>query len=517
MVAAAASIALLAGCGGGSSVPLDDSSGGGSSSGGSEGGIAVVSLSSDPGSLDPTIANTFPARVVFTSFCEKLYDADENLELVPQLAAELPKVSDDGLTVDIALREGVEFNDGTPFDADAVKISLDRHRELPTSARASELSAVDEVKVVDDTHVELTLSKPFAPLGAQLADRAGMIMSPAQLEEKGDDFGTDPVCAGPFAFDGQTAGSEVRFVKSDYYYDKDLVKLDGVTYEFVTDPTVRAANLQAGDVQVAERVNASDAERLANEDGIEVLDAATIAYQAMSFNVDPEKSDSPLATNPDLRKAFELSVDREALNSVVFQDANVVDCIGMPMQSSYRPDDVECTPFDPDQAKQILEESGESLPISVELMYPSTPAAQKTVEVIMQMADEVGFDVQAEPLEFLSALDRGRAGDFEAFLIGWSGRIDPDGNYNDIVTSGGSNNFSQLSDPDVDALVSDAAAAQDPADRKALYDELISTLADTRQSIYLYHDTWYLGLSGIEGVEYSSDAIPRLKTASLTE
>jgi peptide/nickel transport system substrate-binding protein len=488
-----------------------------SSSEGVDGGIAVVSIAADPGTLDPTIANTFSARIIFTAMCEKLYDADENLNLVPQLAAELPVVSEDGLTVDIALREGILFNDGTPFNADAVKISLDRHRTLDTSARKLELAAISDVAVVDDTHVQLTLSKPFSPLGAQLADRAGTIMSPTALEELGAAFGTDPICVGPFTYEDQVSGAEMSFVKSEHYYDKDQVKLDGVTYQFVPDANIRVANLRSGDVNVAERVNASDVPQLKNEAPLEVLEAATIAYQGLSIGLDPAKSSSPLATSPELRRAFEMAIDRNAINDVVYGGTNVVDCLPLPTQSTFRPDNVECSTYDPEGAREIIEKSGEAMPVPIEIMYPSRPDAQKTVEVIQQMANEAGFAVTLKPLEFLSALEAGRAGDFEAFLIGWSGRIDPDGNFNDLLTTGGGNNFSQLSDPKLDALISDAAAAIDQGDRKELYGEAIDLLDEIKPVIYLYHDTWFLGLNGIAGVEYSSDAIPRFKTAYLTE
>lgn len=482
-----------------------------------DGGVAVVSLAGEPGTLDPTTANTFTARVIFTSVCEKLYDADDNLNLVPQLAAELPQVSEDGLSVDITLRDGITFNDGTPFDADAVKVSLDRHRTLATSARKLELAAISDVAVVDDSTVRLTLSHPFSPLGAQLADRAGVIMSPTALEEFGDDFGSSPVCVGPFAFEDQVPGSEMNFVKSDDYYDKDKVKLDGVSYQFVTDANIRVANLRSGDINVAERVNASDLAQLKTESDIEILEAATIAYQSVSINVDPSTSSSPFATSVDLRRAFELSLNREALNDVVFDGSNVVDCIPLPGQSPFRPDDVDCSEFDPDEAQKILEESGETLPLSVELMYPTSPSAQKTVEVIQQMANDVGFDVTLKPVEFISALEAGRAGAFEMFLIGWSGRIDPDGDVNDLVTTGGSNNFSRVSDPELDSLVSEAASVTDEDARKDLYDQVLTRIDEIKPNVYLYHDTWFLGLSGITGVEYSSDAIPRFKTASLTE
>lgn len=505
-----AAVLLLASC----STPSSTSP---SAAEGSDGGVAIVALSDEPDTLDPTIANTFVARVVFTSMCEKLYDANENLELVPQLAADLPITSEDGLTVDIPLREGIVFNDGTPFNAEAVKTTLDRNITLETSSRKSELAALESIAVVDENTVRLTLSRPFSPLGAQLADRAGAIMSPTALEELGEDFGTDPVCVGPFDFTDRVAGSEINLTKSDYYYDKDKVKLDGVTYTFITDANVRSANLRSGEVNAAERLNASDVDALEADPKVEVKKANTIAYQSLSINVDPALSTSPLASNPDLRRALELSINRDALNDVVFNGQVTPDCSPLPTQMAFRPDDVTCSKFEPDEAKKILEESGETLPVPVELLIPARPTDQKSAEVIQQMANDVGFDVTIKPVEFVSALDAARAGQFQMFLIGWSGRIDPDGDLNDLVTTGGSNNFNQLADAELDTLVAKAATVTDTDERQKLYAEALDRLDELKANIYLYHDSWFLGLSGITGVEYSSDAIARFKTASLTD
>lgn len=511
IIGVAAAALLLASC----STPPSSSSP--SAAEGTDGGVAVVALSDEPDTLDPTIANTFVARVVFTSMCEKLYDANENLEIIPQLAAELPITSADGLSVDIPLREGILFNDGTPFNAEAVKTTLDRNITLETSSRKKELAAVESIAVVDENTVRLTLSQPFSPLGAQLADRAGAIMSPTALAALGDDFGTDPVCVGPFDFTDRVAGSEINLAKSDYYYDKDKVKLDGVTYTFITDPNVRSANLRSGEINAAERLNASDVDTLEADPKVEVLKANTIAYQALSINVDPALSASPLASNPDLRRALELSINRDALNDVVFNGQVTPDCAPLPLQMAYRPEDITCSKFDPDEAKKILEESGETLPVPVELLIPARPTDQKSAEVIQQMANDVGFDVTIKPVEFVSALDAARAGQFEMFLIGWSGRIDPDGDLNDLVTTGGANNFNQLADPELDGMIAAAAAVTDTDERQKLYGEALDKLDELKANIYLYHDSWFLGLSGVTGVEYSSDAIPRFKTASLTE
>jgi peptide/nickel transport system substrate-binding protein len=126
----------------------------------------VVALNQDPDLLDPTLARTYVGRIVFQHICEKLYDIDENLTIHPQLAAAMPAVSDGGKTVTIKLRGGVKFNDGTPMTAEAVKFSLDRHRELKGSNRRSELDHVTAVEVADPQTIRLHLKSPLSPLVA---------------------------------------------------------------------------------------------------------------------------------------------------------------------------------------------------------------------------------------------------------------------------------------------------------------------------------------------------------------
>src|SRR5438876_3422413 len=151
------------------------------------GGTLVVGLTAgEPDVLDPTLARTFSGREVFTTFCEKLYDLNAKAQIVPELAAALPAISKDKQTVTIRLRKGIKFNDGTAFNADAVVTSLQRDQTLKGSARASEISPVDSISAAGASKVVIHLKTPYSPLTAQLADRAGMIMSPAQLQKLGD-------------------------------------------------------------------------------------------------------------------------------------------------------------------------------------------------------------------------------------------------------------------------------------------------------------------------------------------
>src|SRR5436309_4184970 len=151
-----------------------------------------IGLAEDPDILDPTLARTYVGRIVFASLCDKLFDIDEKLNIVPQLAL-THEISEDGKTVTIALRPGVKFHDGEAFDAAAAKFSLDRHLTLTGSFRKPELAAVDHVDVVDPLAIRLVLKTPFSPLLAQLTDRAGMMVSPKAAREAGDKFGLKPV------------------------------------------------------------------------------------------------------------------------------------------------------------------------------------------------------------------------------------------------------------------------------------------------------------------------------------
>ncbi|MDR7454413.1 MAG: ABC transporter substrate-binding protein, partial [Armatimonadota bacterium] len=222
------------------------------------GGELVISMFEDADRLDPTFGGTAGGRQIFFNMCESLYDLSADGTIVPRLAAEMPRFSADGLQATIRLRRGVRFNDGTPFDAQAVKISLDRHRTLPGSRRAGELSAVTEVTVVDPLAVRLTLSRPLAPLVATLSDRAGMIMSPTQLERLGENFATNPVCVGPFSFVERVIGDRIVLERSRHYYDARTVYLDRVVFRPIPDENVRTLNLRSGDLHVVDRLAASD-------------------------------------------------------------------------------------------------------------------------------------------------------------------------------------------------------------------------------------------------------------------
>jgi peptide/nickel transport system substrate-binding protein len=489
------------------------------------GGTLTVALNADPDALDPSAGTTLVGREVFANMCEKLYDIDANATLVPQLAAALPQVSADGKELTIKLRSGVKFNDGTPLDAAAVKKSLDRHRTWEKSARQADLAAVTDVTVVDPETVRLTVSQPYTPLTAQLADRAGMIMSPKALDSGGDDFGANPVCVGPFKFASRTSGSEIVLERAPDYYDAAKVKLDKLIYKIIVDPNVRAANLRSGDVQVGDQLATTTVAGVQADPNLKVVSGGGLGYYSININIGnangstekPGEVDSPLAKSPQLREAFELALDRDAINKVVYNGLYEPDCFPIPLNSPYRSAGLQCTPHDVAKAKQLVQASGVPTPISVTLTAPNDATNQRLAQVIQQMTKEVGFDVKVQTAEFVTTLDQGKTGKFDMLLTGWSGRIDPDGNLTNIVTSRGSNNYPGMSDPGIDDPIKQAAAATDTAERAALYGKAVQRAAELRGIIYLYHNKYYLGMAkNVAGVQYFEDGLPRFTTAGFT-
>ncbi len=162
-------------------------------------GTLRIGMQDDPDALDPAQGGTFAGRIVFASLCDKLIDLDGKLDFVPQLATGW-SWSPDSRALTLTLRQGVQFQDGTPFDAEAVKANLERYRSAPYSLRKSELKPVTAIEVVDPHTIRLLLSQPYAPLIAVLSDRAGMMGAPKAIEQLGKNFFTHPVCAGPFSF-----------------------------------------------------------------------------------------------------------------------------------------------------------------------------------------------------------------------------------------------------------------------------------------------------------------------------
>src|SRR6202166_17366 len=382
-----------------------------------------IGLAEDPDMLDPSLGRTYVGRIVFAAFCDKLFDIDEKLNIVPQLALS-HETSADGKEVTIKLRPGVKFQDGESFDAEAAKFSLERHLTMQGSFRKPELAALDHVDVVDPLTVKLVLKTPYSPLIAQLTDRAGMMVSPKAAKEAGDKFGQHPVCAGPYKFVERVQQDRMVFEKFADYWNKDNIFIDRVVFLPIVDATVRLANLKSGGLDLIERMLATDIKDVRADSRLKLATALELGYMSLIVNTGNDKNKGPLSQSEKVRQALDLSIDREALNQVVFNGEFTPGNQWISPQHPYYQKAFPVRPRDVEKAKALLKEAGVAPPVTVDMMVSKGSENEAVAQVIQSMAAEAGFDLKIRVIEFATSLKEAQAGEFQVFQINWSGRID---------------------------------------------------------------------------------------------
>jgi peptide/nickel transport system substrate-binding protein len=469
-----------------------------------------IGIAEDPDILDPSLGRTYVGRIVFSAVCDKLFDIDEKLNIVPQLALS-QETSADGKEMTIKLRPGVKFHDGEPLDAEAAKFSIERHMTFPGSFRKSELASVDHVEVVDPLTIKLVLKTPFAPLLSQLTDRSGMMMSPKAAKEAGDKFGLHPVCAGPYKFVERVQQDRMVFEKFADYWNKDNVFIDRVVFLPIVDPTVRLANLKSGGLDLIERVLATDIKDVRSDKRLVLSTAPELGYLGLTINVANDKTKGALSQSEKVRQALDLSIDREALNQVVFNGEFTAGNQWIPPEHPYYQKAFPVRPRDIERAKALLKQSGVALPVTIDYMIPKGAEYEAVAQVVQSMAAEAGFDIKIRVVEFATTFKQAQAGEFQVFQINWSGRIDPDGNSYVFLHTKAPQNDGGYSSPEADKLMEEGRLAADPAQRKAIYEKMTKVVLDDEPIIYLFHRKLLIAhTTKVEGYKQMPDGLVRV-------
>ncbi len=471
-----------------------------------------IGLAEDPDVLDPSLARTYVGRIVFASLCDKLFDIDDKANIVPQLALS-HETAADGKTVTIKLRPGVKFHDGEAMDAEAVKFSLERHLNMTGSFRKSEIGAIDKVEVVDPTTVKLSLKAPFAPLIAQLSDRAGMIVSPKVATAAGDKFGLKPVCAGPYKFVERVQQDRIVVEKFADYWNAANVHIDRIIYRPVTESTVRLANLKSGDLDLIERSLATDLKEIKANPKLKLATVPELGYQGLTLNVGKgDAAKTAFGIDPRVGQAFEAALDRKAITEVVFNGEFVPGNQWVGPTSAYFQEKFPVPGRDVAKAKKLLADAGVKTPLAIDLMVPNNPETRQVAEVIQAMAGEAGFDVKIRVTEFATSLKEAEEGRYQAYMLAWSGRVDPDGNSYQFFKTKAPQNYAGYSNADVDAALDDARTKGTLADRKAAYSKVAEkVLGGAGGTLYLYHRLMIIAHTvKLEGYKQLPDGLVRV-------
>ncbi len=474
-----------------------------------------IGLREDPDLLDPTLGSSYVGRVVYAAMCDKLFDIDDHLNIVPQLATGYEWT--DSIHLVIHLRPGVTFQNGERFDAEAVRYKLNRDLTLKGSMRAGEIGAIKTITVRDPLTVVLELNAPSVALLAQLTDRAGIMIAPKAAEAAGADFGLHPVCAGPFAFDSRVAQDRIVLKRFPGYWNAGAIHFDEVDYLPQPNSSVRLANLQAGAVDLVEQIVPTDAPAVQRDPRLVLLTGDSLMYQGITINTgNGPAAATPLGKQALIRHAFELSIDRAALIQVVYDGLYTPTVQANPPSSPYYIAGVQPPARDVAKAHALLVQSGATLPVHVTLVAPNNPDLQQVDEVIQSMASEAGFDVTLQSMEFASSLQAGYSGNFQAYNIAWSGRIDPDGNLWPFLHTGGTFNYGHYDSPAMDDLLDRARLATDKAEREDLYRQVVELERRDLPLIYLWTPKNLVGMrKQLTGFVQVPDGLIRLTGVSL--
>ena len=477
--------------------------------------ILHVGLREDPDLLDPTLGSSYVGRIVFSGLCDKLFDIDTKLNIVPVLATGYEWKDPTHLVIHI--RDAVQFQDGEKLNADAVKYKLIRDLTAKGSMRRGEISSIDSIDVIDPLTVQLNLKAPSAPLLAQLTDRAGIMISPKATEAAGDKFGLHPVCAGPFSFDSRVAQDRIVLKRFPGYWDAKSIHFDEVVYLPNPNSSVRLANLQAGALDIVEYILPTDVPAVQKDPKLKTAIDDSLAYTGITVNTNNGSAqETTLGKNALVREAFELALDRTALIQVVYAGMYTPTVEANPPSSPFFFKDLKIPARDVAKAKALLRQAGVPMPVPVTLTITNGSDIQQAGEVIQSMASEAGFDVKIKAMEFASSLQAAYAGDFQAYLIGWSGRSDPDGNMWQMLHTGGTFNYGHYSNADVDKALDDARTVAGVNQRRAFYAKVWEQERKDLPLTYLWTGKNIVGMKkALAGFQQVPDGLIRLQGVTM--
>ncbi len=539
---------LLAACGGDDDDSSDADSGG-SGSGGeatsgtgtgdatadtgggapTAGGELIVGLDSEPPTLDP---HTSPSAVSFMITCsvaETLTYLTADRELKPWLA-ESWEASADGTSYTFKLREDVTFQDGSPFNAESIKGNFDRiiDPNFQAGSALASLAGYTGTDTPDEFTAVVNFETSYAPFLTYTAGGPLGIVSMKAVEELGDDFATKIVTTGQFKVESYTAKDNVSLVRWEDYNrqapwaeSEGPALLDRIVFKFIPESSTRVTTVETGETQLITGVPAQDLARLEDNDDLSVEKKLWSGIpRILILNTSMEPTD-----DVNVRKAVSLAIDRQALVDTVFAGIGEVSS-GM-LTRAMMDDESLSQPYDPEQAKQLLEEAGwtgdgtrekdgKKLSFVLNVVDPGSgppPEAQ----LIQANLNDVGFDCQIKaqarapwyednynlatngPLMFL------RSGDYDGLYAMFHSSL-----------IGKNFNFAGLADPEIDAMLEQGRTETDQAARRALYLEICQKLADMAIAAPLVDEyAVWAGKKEVQGLMFNGYTYPQFGMVSV--
>lgn len=466
------------------------------SSGGapSGGGESVLRYAHDASvtQLDPDLASGASSNAALFLTFDRLIDidADSQGELKPGLATEWT-FADDGLSLELKLREDVTFHDGTPFDAEVVKANIERSQTVEGSNTAGDLESIESVEVVDSSTVVLRLSQPDTLLPARLALKAGLMINPSAFDDP--DLGLKGIGGtGPYEVESFEPGDQIVFTQYEDYWDEEAGDFEKVEFLFMPDEQARLAALRSGQADLA-ALEQSQVDTLESSD-TDYLSGTTFSFRFIHLN----RSD-PALEDVRVRQAINYAIDRETLMSTIYgEDSKASDSI-MPAgdwaYGDYSPEVLY--EYDPEKARELLAEAGYEDGLSIEMLVFTTPDFQRLAEGIQAQLSEVGVNLelaQTTPDQFgeMFFVQQSAPANLNYYQPGPSPLITLNQLFHpDAFTNPGGN-----TSPDVADAIEHANTAMDESEAEAATSEAIEAVREDAETVVIGYPTSVIGYDG---------------------
>jgi ABC-type transport system substrate-binding protein len=395
---------------------------------------------------------------------------------IPGLATSWEFMGPNKQTFRLHLRQNVQFQDGTPFNAEAVKANIDHYKSLGVWF---DMVKVTSETVVDDHTIDLNLNSPYSPLPAILSFRAGMMASPTALQKEGKDYGRNPVGTGPFTFKSWTAGSEIVTTRFDNYWNRSSIHFNGIDYKVIPDTNAMSSAVTTGQADFGQLINlpATSIKSLQTKSSV-----VAKVLQTLSPGIVTTANTVPPFNNVLVRRAFNLSINRKELGKAMTGG------YGQGPASQYVPPnywastkDLAPYKYDTTQAKQLLAQAGYANGITVQICTFSNDTDQAATIEKQQMAPAgINLQISHEPVN--SCVAKLVNGGIPMVQIGWFFLASPYQGYQTMFGARGPT----PQYPGVDPLLGQIASVYTQAEQKPLYDQMNRLLFDTAPSIPTY-------------------------------
>ena len=470
--------------------------------------VLVWGRGGDSISLDPIQVTDGESLKVTHQIYEGLLDyAPGNTEVVPVLATEW-EASADGLEWTFRLRQGVKFHDGTPFNAEAVKINFDRWRDTSDPLHVGgdfpyygymfggydADSVIQDVQVVDEYTVKFVLKQVQASFLQDIAMVPFAIASPKALQENAEGLNTNPVGTGPFKFVSWTKGDRIVLeANPDYWGGKP--DIDRLIYRSIPDNNARLVALQAGELDVMDGVEPAFLPTIQATGQFDIIERPPMNVGYLAFNTQVAPFDNVL-----IRRAISHAINKDELNTAFYGGMGIPAVSPLPPSVWGHNPDVPKYEYNPDRAKELLAQAGygPDNPLRTQLWAmpvprPYMPQPEQIGVAIQNYLREVGIEAEIVTYEWGTYLEKTGMGEHTMALLGWTGdNGDPDNflyvllDKDNAVTPDAGNIAFYVNDQVHDLLIG-ARTTTDQAERTRLYEQVQALIMEDAPWVPLMH------------------------------